>query len=85
MKNTIVVINIIFTGVIKSINKYIQLIYRVFQKRVPEPSSSDAAYYSEVYLSIQKLPQKRSHLSIEFTQKRKSNHILILQQIYKYM
>ena len=45
--------------------------YRVFQKSVPEPSSSGAAYYSEVsiYQEVAAKADSAVYLSIEFTQK----------------
>ena len=53
--------------------------YRVFQKSVPDPSSSGAANILK-YLSIQKLPQKRSHQSIyqSNSQKKYSYYVWIL-------
>ena len=53
--------------------------YRVFQKSLPEPSSSGAAIYTEV--SIQKLPQKRSHQSIYQSNSQKLYYVLVLEQI----
>ena len=55
---------------------WVGLKYRVFQESVPGPTSSGAAYYILKYLSIQKLPQKRSHQSFYLSSSHKKIFIL---------